>query len=273
MWGPSKSDQPSVVVFNLQQRRAVFFDWIWYGVIILVLWLVEFVGVGRTLRGWTELLLVPTLAVVSQGVQFVETPLHMVTNSFRATRRIQDLELKYSAALADLGALNALEKENEALRGLLENTDRKLVNNVITRPIVSFAHPTVAVGSAEGVSNGALILIGKTVVGRVSEVSEHTATIDLLYRTDSNPIVAVTDSGVEGVLVGDGQRLLLTEVARDAQVTIGQRVVTVGQPGVPPDLFLGQVVAEESDPADPVKQVVIEQVVDFYQARIVEVVQ
>lgn len=267
----SQRHQPPTVVFAFQQRRAFFFDAIWYSLIILFLWLLEFVGVGRTLRGWTSYVTVPVLSTVTKGVLWAETPFYVVQNAFRATRRIQDLELRYSMALAETSELKALEKENEALRALLENSDRTLVNNIITKPIVSFADPTIAVGSAEGVRSGSIVLIGKTVVGSVSEVAEHTAKVNLLFQQNVSPIVAVTESGVEGLLVGDGKRLVLTEVARDAEVSIGQRVVTLGQPAVPPDLLLGQVVAIESNPADPVKQVILEQVVDFYQARVVEV--
>jgi rod shape-determining protein MreC len=267
-----QQQQPVTVVFAFQQRRAFFFDVLWYSLIVLVLWLVEFVGMSRTIRGWSELVTTPLLAQVTWVVQLAETPYYMGQNAFRATRRIQDLELRYSQALAELGELRALEKENEALRAMLENSDRKLVNNIITRPIVSFAHPTVAAGGAEGVKEGSLVLLGKTVVGRVSEVSEHTSKVDLLFHANASPIVAATETGVEGLLVGDGKRLVLTEVARDAQVTVGQRVMTLGQPGIPSDLLIGQVVAIESKPADPVKQVIVEQLVDFYQARVVEVI-
>lgn len=257
----------------VQQRRSALVDGVWYGVIIFGLWLLEFIGVAGMVRGAAELVVNPLLEATASVVRNVELPYQMARNSFRATKRIQDLELRYSQALAELGELQALQTENQALRSLLENSDRTLADTIVTRPIVSFAHPTVGVGQADGINEGALILVGKTVVGTISEISDHTAKVNLLFQQHNSPIVAKTEAGVEGVVVGDGKRLLLTEVPRDAEVIVGQRVVTVGQPGIPADLFLGQVVSIETDPADPVKQVAIEQLVDFYQAPVVEVVQ
>jgi cell shape-determining protein MreC len=110
-------------------------------------------------------------------------------------------------------------------------------------------------------------------VGLVGDVAEHSSNVELLFQSPSINIVARTESGVEGIITGNGKQIIMSEVERDAQVSQGERVVTVGQPGIAPDLFLGQVVEIKNKPSAPVKQVVIEQIVDFYQARVVEVLQ
>jgi cell shape-determining protein MreC len=258
---------------SIQRQRKLLFTFLFYGSVCVILWLFEFVGLGRVLRNVSQFVVTPVMQVVTAGVQVVETPYYVARSSLRATRRIQDLEIKYSQSLAEVSRLQALEEENRALRDLLEGSDRKLVRSVITRPIVSYAQPTIAVGSVEGIEPASVVLIGNTLVGLVDEVREHSSSIDLLFQSPNSNIVAKTEAGVEGIIVGNGRQIIMTEVERDAEVLEGQRVVTVGQPGIRPDLFLGQVVEIHNDPSAPVKEVVIEQLVDFYQVRVVEVMQ
>lgn len=265
--------QNSTSLGTVQRQRKLLLSILFYGSVCVVLWLFEFVGLGRMLRNVSQFVLTPVMQVVTTGVQIVETPYYMARSSLRATRRIQDLEIKYSQSLAEISRLKALEEENQALRDLLEGTDRKLVRSTITRPIVSYAEPTIAVGSVEGIEPASVVLIGNTLVGLVNEVSEHSSSVDLLFQSPNSNIVAKTETGIEGLIIGNGRQILMTEVERDAEVLEGQRVVTVGQPGILPDLFLGQVVEIKNDPSAPVKEVVIEQLVDFYQARVVEVIQ
>lgn len=257
----------------IQHQRKMLFEVLFYSGLLLMLGVVEFVGLGSLFRGWVQVVLTPGLKVITAGVQVVETPYFMARSSLRATRRIQDLEIKYSQSLAEVSRLKALEEENQALRTMLESTDRKLVRSTITKPVVSYAEPTIAAGAADQIESGSVVLIGSTMVGLVGQVGEHSSTVDLLFQSPASNVVAKTETSVEGIVIGNGKHIIMTEVERDAEVLEGQKVTTVGQPGISPDLFLGQVVEIKNNPASPVKEVVIEQLVDFYQARVVEVLQ
>lgn len=241
-----------------------------YGVLALVVTLMEFTGLGLQLRNVSAPVVSVPLAMISRVVTAVEFPFSAITTGFGSAQQIRDLEVKYSQAQAEINRLEFLESENRALRQLLDSADRPLRETVVSQPIISFSRPAIAGGTEEDLFVGAPVVIGNTLVGRVSAVQRHTSEVELLFQS-SVPVVAQTANGVEGVLVGNGRQLLLTEVRRDAEITIGDRISTTGQEGVPPGLFVGQVVRIDQDPAAPIKEVEVEQLVDFYQARVVEV--
>ena len=52
---------------------------------------------------------------------------------------------------------------------------------------------------------------------------------------------------------------------------VGERVLTLGQPGVPSNLYVGSIQNLLTKSADPVQSAVLEQYVSFYEASLVEV--
>ena len=238
----------------------------------LLIGLSEFVGLWQPVRFGGELLFNLVLKVAVGVEEIIETPIKVATTSYKAARRIQDLELRYSEALAQVSELQSLKEEHEALRQLIENTDRSSESVVVTAPIVSQALPAVAAGSTAGVEAGDLVLAGRGLVGIIDRVSPRFSTVQLLTGEGSLRVVATTDSGVTGVLRGDGKRIIMDELPIDAQITVGQKVLTTGQVGVRRDIFVGTIAKVTYEPSAPVQQAVIDQVVDFGRARIVEVV-
>lgn len=200
---------------------------------------------------------------------FVEIPFAFRQRS-KTARRIQDLEFRLSESYAQLSELATLQHENEQLRQLLGEKNTPIAR-IITAPIVSFAQPAIAAGSGEGVVPGQIVLVASTLVGRVSVVKQQQSTITLLSQTDSQPLLAQTESGVQGLVVGDGRRIIVTEVPLDSKLENGERLTTVGQPGVPGGIFIGRVEAVESSPASATKTIVVEQLVSIYDAVVVEV--
>jgi cell shape-determining protein MreC len=63
----------------------------------------------------------------------------------------------------------------------------------------------------------------------------------------------------------------LTEIPVNVKLEVGERVVTQGQDGIAPNIFVGRIASLESKPEAAVQTAVIEQVVSFYEATIVEV--
>lgn len=190
----------------------------------------------------------------------------------KSAQRIQDLELRLAEASASFSELEALRRENDELRSLLGSTDRSLSQRVVlAAPVVAFARPAIAAGSAAGVESGAVVLSRNTLLGLVGEVSSHEAKVILLTDRSAPPIVAKTESGVEGLIVGDGRKLLFTQVAKEAVIRVGERVATVGQPQVEQGLPVGRIVSVVKDPAASVQTAVVEQYASFYEVPLVEV--
>ncbi len=242
-----------------------------YGLVIVLVALTEFLGWWVGVRDATASLVRPLLLKTTAYVQTLALPYQVIQRGFRSARRIQDLEIKYSQSLAAISQLTALQAENAALRAMIENTDRTTQQVVISSPIVSLSRPAVGVGRQQGVTTGNLVIIAGTLVGRISQVEEQISLVDLLTSRDAFSLVAKTPRNVEGIIQSDGSHLVMKEIPVDAPIDIGERVVTVGQPGVPPDLLVGQVGQITTHPARPTKEVLVDQLVSFYQVRLVEI--
>lgn len=205
-------------------------------------------------------------ALVFQATQ----PLTLIPVSFKAARRVQQLEYDYSQALAEIAALKELEAENQLLRDMLQAAERPTAA-VIAAPISAHGQPSLAVGSSHGVELGQSVVAAQTLVGVIAQVQPHQAQVKLLTELRNEPILAKTDSGIKGLIKGDGRQLLLTELPPEAEVKPGEKVVTLGQSQVRSGIFIGQVQQLLDQPSTPVKTAVIEQQVSFYEVGVVEV--
>jgi rod shape-determining protein MreC len=108
---------------------------------------------------------------------------------------------------------------------------------------------TIAVdrGRADGVAVDSAVLDEMGLVGRVIEVTEHSATVLLIADPISTVGVRMADSQEIGTLDGTGSDLLrLTLFNPHAGMTPGQRLVTFGSPGsspYPAGIAIGEVVS------------------------------
>ncbi len=256
-----------------QKQKLAFQPW-WIPVTVSLLLLIgEYVGLTTSLRNIFESGMKPFFFVSQTTVKVVRLPYLLINNSYNTAARIQDLESRYSESLAALSRMDALEEENDALRQLIENKDRKFAQIVLAAPILSYGIPHISVGSGDGVEMGDPVLVSQTLVGRIQDVFPEQSEVRLLSHPLSLPILAKTQSGVDGLIVGDGRNVLLTEVSMEVELNVGDRVTTVGQQGLQRDIFIGKISKIKKDPELSTQYAIIEQVVSFFDARIVEVYQ
>jgi len=246
------------------------------GVILLVvlmsILLLEFVGFGKVVQNAGSWVFRPIQTLSTKSVLLLSQPYITTLHVHKASRRIQDLELKYAQSSAALGELDALRLENQALIELLENSDRTLNDTVIiASPILSYAQPAISAGSDDGVREGSLVLSANTLLGMVKDTTEKQSTVALLSQQNTQPILATTESGVQGLVVGDGRRVLLTEIPINEEIELNERVVSVGQKGVKRGVFIGRVVSIQSENSSSAKVAILEPFVSFYELVIVEV--
>ncbi|HNV45045.1 MAG TPA: rod shape-determining protein MreC [Candidatus Woesebacteria bacterium] len=207
-----------------------------------------------------------------RAISTLVRPVTQLKEFWQLRQRLEDLEYRYREASVQLTELAALREENQALRALLENSDRALSKNLITKPISSFAKPVLAIGSDSGLQVGSLVLGEGNLLGIVEEVSQQQARVLLLKNMLEQGIVAKTESGVMGIVKGDGRNILLTEVASEETLNLRERVVTVGQEGIPPDIFIGRIISlKEINPAKSTQEAILQQDVNFYELSLVEV--
>ena len=132
------------------------------------------------------------------------------------------------------------ERENERLRALLDYRSGPrfpegytgLATAVISRPAGAYAQAIViAVGKNDGVAVDDPVVTQDGLVGKVSRVGSRTARVTLL--SDDQSAVSALDVATDAagiVRPGQGPRapLRLDRVAKEAQVSVGDTIVTAG---------------------------------------------
>ena len=207
-----------------------------------------------------------------QILQTLMSPLHRITHLWNLTSRLEDLQYRYVESSAELSRLKYLEEENQELRKLLENSDRKLEKTIIAAPIISFSQPVVSVGKVDGVSEGSAVFFDGNLLGFLRDVDENFSRVELLNQMTDKGILVETDSGVKALLKGDGRNIILTEVPSDAVIELNQMVITLGQEGIDKGLYVGRVRnLRNSNLAAATQVAELEQLINFYELSLVEV--
>ena len=207
-----------------------------------------------------------------QILQSLIQPLHRITHLWNLTSRLEDLQYRYAESSAELSRLKYLEEENRELRRLLENSDRKLGKTVIAAPIISFSQPVVSVGTVDGVSEGSAVFFDGNLLGFLRDVNADFSRVELLNQMTDRGILVETESGVKGLLKGNGRNVILTEVASEDAIELNQMVTTLGQEGIDKGLYVGRVRnIRDLNLASATQIAEIEQLINFYELSLVEV--
>jgi cell shape-determining protein MreC len=252
----------SINKLQLWQKLVIF----WLGVSV-----VELLGLLNTVRSASQAAWRPSWEVSANLITRLPRPLSAGWQIYSLQRSLQTLETEHSVALARLAELEHLQQENLALRKLLENQDVTSQQVRIAAPIASYGLGYINRGQLDGITPQALVFVSGTFVGRISELSDHQAKVTLLIEPQSEGIVAQTSNGVSGLIRGNGKNLIFSEVASDAQVNLGDVVVTKGQAGIPQGLLIGKLQKLISPASSPVQIFTVEPTADFYQTSLVEV--
>ena len=143
----------------------------------------------------------------------------------------------------------ALQIENRLLAKLLNYVPLPETEFISARVIAeendAFVHSMVAYIADKNVSKGDVVLSDQGVVGRVEKVARNYVKIILITDINSKIPVMIQKTRVRGILSGDNTMMpMLIFTPLDAEVNIGDRVVTSGVSGVfPAGLPIGEVVS------------------------------
>lgn len=254
----------------LRKRLSNFQELVTVIVVGVLILLTERVGWGAVAINRLQTTVVPLASQVTSFVLFVEQPLTTLNGMYAKSQELQALRVQHAQSLAQLTELENLKKENQQLRQMIENRHLSLNERSVAAPIVSYGYPAVAAGENQSVRLGSLVMAADTLLGRVIEVGAQESRIELLSSRESQPVLAKTESGLQGLVKGSGRGVVLTQLPPDAEVTQGERISTVGQPGIKPDIFIGIVSADQTQATAPIKTVPIDQLVSFYSTQLVE---
>jgi rod shape-determining protein MreC len=205
------------------------------------------------LRIWVADSVGPLIHVVSAPVETARDTASEVQSYFSLKQQVEAL-MRENQALRDWEQqARNLRAENESLRALLKMTPSPRVT-FISAPVIAdassgFVRGVIALAGREnGVVKGQAAMVGNGMVGRVQDVGERVSRVMLLTDINSRLPILIERTRDQAVLAGNNSDLPdINYLPRDADIKVGDRVVTSGIGGAfPPGLPVGEV-AELAD--------------------------
>lgn len=229
---------------QVRRRRAVLVGLI---VVSLVLISAHFTeadsGPLHAIQRATATALSPLEEVGSQALKPARDAINWFDETFDARGENEDLRAEVASLRAQLAEAQAAMGENDELRALLD-FDRSGVlagytpaYEPVTARIVARSYAdinstvTVDVGSRDGVAANDPVVTGEGLVGRVSEVAQSTAQVELITDHRNAVSAKVLPDGPQGIVepeAGDPDDLRLEFVDNEKELEVGQILVTAG---------------------------------------------
>lgn len=184
-------------------------------------------------------------------------------------RENEELNLRNIDLLAELISMKQVEEENSVLRDALRlgiEKDFELETAHIIGKDLDQDSLVIDKGSADGLSkNMPVITEQKVVLGRIVEVYANCSVVMLVSDENSSFDAEVSDSGVTGLVRGEGGgRLSLGLLPKDEEVGSGELVISSALSGVFPEgLLVGSVGQVKKNDIDPFQEAGLYPFFDF----------
>lgn len=237
-------------------------------------------GVTGSLRSAARTALEP----VGAAVNFVVTPVGNVVGGVLDFGRVrhENAKLRDELARARSDVIAAQDAKSQLQRVLDEAAlssagDIASVAARVTGSTPSVLQLTIEIdkGSGEGVARGMPVVSGGGLVGKITRVTSHRSTVQLLSDPGLSVGVRLARTGDLSVATGDGGDLQMSLVEPTTDVRIGDEVVTSGlqQSEYPHGLPVGRVIAARRDDAGLTQSVRVRPLVNLRRLSFVRVLQ
>lgn len=216
---------------------------------IILITLLHFFGILRPVEHAAADLTRLPQAFVTAKAQGVRNFFDLITSLRTLERDVVVLEKKIEELQSEITRLKEFEKENAILKnqlGFAERTDYNLLPAFVIGYDVTTVSQVIELdrGSDDGVQKDMPIIIsGRMLVGKVFDVSAHTAKVLLIVDSASATNALVQDSRASGIIRGEhGLGLTMDTIPQGEEVKAGNRVITSGLGGIyPKGLLIGEV--------------------------------
>ena len=201
-------------------------------------------GYLERVRGWAGLLAAPVYLVASSPARLAQGLRENFGSRSQLAADNETLRQQLLVSNARVNRLEAVQLENQRLRGLLQGT-RGLQLSVQLASLVDidldpFRHRIVIdTGSNGGVADGLAVIDGSGVVGQVVDTTPLNATVMLISDPSHAVPVQIVRSGLRTIAYGTGRidKLLLPNIPLSAEVRVGDQLITSGLGGTFPAGF------------------------------------
>jgi rod shape-determining protein MreC len=196
-----------------------------------------------------------------------------------AALAVRNLQLQ-----AEIDTLREVEKENEALRGMLDFAQTRprlelrgaqIVARVIGEESTNFLETiSVDLGRQHGIEVGMPVVTDEGLVGRISVVEESTSKVLLLNDSSSSASALLGTSRLNGVVRGSTSGdLVMDFIPQGLTFTTGELVLTSGLGGrFPKGIVIGEVEQIETQANAVFQKAIVHPSVDFGSLELVLVI-
>lgn len=257
-----------------------------FGNLLLIVTIITILLVAARLTGMER----PSLSLLETGIQSVKAP--FASGATSAIQKVQDflgmfgeitelreenanLKKKVGELNQEIDLLRDFGLENVRLRQLLEykevhiNDFGLLAAQVIGRDHSNW-YSTIIInkGTNDGVQKHMPVVTHQGLVGRIISVSPRASEVLLVLDQEGAVGGRVWETReTPGVVEGNGQGndlLSMIHLPHDAQIDVGQTIVTSGLSGLfPPGIRIGKVIQVKDEASGLMKRATIEPFVDF----------
>jgi len=212
------------------------------------------------------------------GIQnVIQSPVEAYQNFSRRIVQLQEMDLENQRFRQELKKLRPLgtqvielEMENQRLRQLLEMSIepklRSLGARVVGDTSTAFANVLlINIGRSHGSRINASVLVPEGVVGRVVQAGTSTSLVLTLLDLNSRVPALVQRSRVKGIIAGfNGQSLTMEYVSKDADIRVGDQILTSGIAGsFPKGLVIGTIKEVQEGDIGLFRRLLVQPSVDF----------
>lgn len=184
---------------------------------------------------------------IGETILVVQKPIELIQFWHGGAGRIADLEQRLSDTVVDKARLIELEGEVDTLSGMtgirIDDGLQKRLVEVVSWQENGLVVDTGSLNAEEGVVTDTQLRL----IGRIEGNSLFSSKVDLITRFDHKlTAVVLGKTEIRGILAGNGKATELREVPVEAELAVGDIVVTSGEDGIyPAGLVVGQVVEVE----------------------------
>ena len=206
-------------------KRNTNFIWLPVGIVLLILGIIFF----KALSGIIKSAAVPLWRTRANSAQKIQTA---VTSKNALQRQNQNLSQALINAQAKLALATALEDENKKLKAILGRAEEKpgILAGILTTPHQSLYNTfQIDAGSVEGINQGDKVLVGNaTLVGTVTAVEAHTATVTALSSPGNKVSAVIAGSDITLTVTGRGGGDFEVELPRAMAFIDGTPILSQG---------------------------------------------
>lgn len=262
--------------------------WIVVFVAVSVFCIVFFAARGRYTAPLGERVAVTVLAPLQNIAAQIGSQLHAATAGIWEFVTVYEQNKMLMSEVEQLRALNLqsqeLASENERLRALLDYKKAAkqfdlVAATVVARDAVTWTNRIVINrGTNDGIAKDMAVVTSQGIVGNVAEVYGSYAQVELItdLRSAVGTIVQRAGSRVAGIVEGnpgDKAFVRMVNIPKDADIIVGDEIVTSGFGGVyPKGIPVGTVERIENDEGGLLKYAILKPAVDFQRLEDVAII-